>query len=387
MPDILMQPSGWSYGQPLSQADNNPDDYSVINTGIANIVIIDFPQGFQAFDVGIGMIAWSTSNYETWLLALDDGTAIIRTGSRMLSRIDVQTGEKRFFGSLPDNQTIYSVSADALVTMGNDSATICERKLADLDKCVWQSQAMTLPEVPVVFGGGHWVNTRDGVYDTIQATKAAFGSDAGEDADVTTVFYAGNDTGIMRITTNPDTGTTAQAWDIQHDQPVGDQFAIKGDLPLLNGDAPWLLEQVAGKNSTTILRAYSWQTGEKLWETSVKLAGLNQYSLFQNYLSAYKRPADTDLHPGPYQSVVIDNATGRELWQGKQDSAFAAGKQVVYMASSDGKTIDAFDGQSKNFTKLWSIAAPADSVKFMAAAGRIIAVSPTTSQFWILRLS
>jgi len=246
---------------------------------------------------------------------------------------------------------------------------------------------MALPEVPVVFGGGRFVNTTGGVYDTITAAKATFGLDAGEQADGTTVFYTGNDTGIMRITANPDANTIAQPWDIRHDQPVGDPITIKGNLPLLLGDEPWLLEQQAGKNSTTIFKAYSWQTGEKLWQTAVDMTGLSHYSLFQNYLSVVKYPADTVKHPGPYQSVVIDNATGHELWQGKQYSAIAAGKQVVYMASSDGKTLFAFDGQSKHFTKLWSIAAPVDSAQFMAVAGRIIALSSATGQFWILRPS
>ena len=391
-PDISSKPSSWVSGIKLTEPAPSPS-YQFVDTGSGAIVVIASQSHLQAVDLDLQKTLWSAADYSHWLVSLDNETGIAATDDGRLAYIGVRTGQVTLIGTLPPGESVIYANGATVITQLIDDAqgvtTICARRLADLSECQWQGDALNW-NAPIVFGNGKWANTSLGVFNVATGKLAPFGLDAAvDDKAGTAVFYAGTKDGIARFSVNKKGDKNSfQIWDVQRNKAISGPVALKGATPLLDQAAPWLLEQQAGKNSTTIIQAYSWATGERLWQTTLKLSGLIRYSVYPAYSEVWVTVADPTKKHNPLPSDVINNETGKVLWSGKGFNSFGAGQQAVYMsqptADSAGDSVIAHDGTVSGFGQLWSMKAPVPTVQYYALANHVVAFSQTQGQVWVL---
>jgi len=391
-PDIGVKPHNWLSGIKLTATEKS-SFYDFIDTGIDAIIVITSTAHMQAVDLDTQKTLWSAADYSQWVASLDNGTGIAASNDGKLANIDVRTGQVTLIGTLPPNEYPIYASGSMVITQFQDDTlggtTICAHRFSDLTDCEWQAPALNW-DAPMVFGNGRWVNTTLGVFNVATGKLASFGMDATVDETAATaVFYAGVKQGVARFSVNQSGSKNSfQIWDVQRNKAISDPVALKGDMPLLNEDAPWLLTQEPGKNATTIIKAYSWTTGEQLWQTTLSFNGMIVYSVYQTYTEVWTTVPDPDLPHKPLPSAVINNETGKVLWSGKGFNTFGAAQQAVYMsqptADSAGDSVIAYDGTDAKFGQLWSIKAPVPTVEYYALAGHVVAFSQTDGQVWVL---
>jgi len=390
VPDILQQPSGWSSAIPLD-ASADLSDSSVIETGIRNIVVVNSSSNLRAVDLTSATVLWSLSGYTYWI-TLDDGTGIVSNdGNGQIAKVDIQTGELSVLGTVPSGANVDYVDADVVITESFDQGQYCARTMANLDTCQWQAS-----DDPVwgsaVFGGGKWVNTSDGVFNIATGQPAPFGKDSIMDEEnINTVYYDGPEGGVGRFSVDQKSGDTVfQPWDTQNDVGLTAPVKISGWVDPQTYDYPWLFVHGDATGSKYSLTAYSWQTGEKVWQASPGLVeGDPGLWVFGNYAQVTIDAQDKPAHPDRPSSAIIDGLTGNILWKGNDKMISMAGQQAVYVGSDQpftcSGTLAAYDGQNDGFPLLWTMSAPEDQVQFQAAAGHVVALSCTSGQMWVLR--
>jgi len=389
VPDLLTQPASWSPGIPLPGSDDL--SYSdVIETGIGSIVVIDSLSELYAVDLAANDVVWSLAGYSYWI-TLDDGTGIVSDdASGQIAKVNVQTGQLDVVGTLPSGYDIEYLNADVVVTDSINEGTYCARPMTALDTCLWQASDDIVWGTRV-FGNGRWFSTVDGVFDLTTGQPASFGKDSVVDeTSVSAVYYDGPDGGVQRFDTDSNNNTVLQLWDTQNNQALSSPTPITGWVDPDTYDAPLIYAHGQTTDSEYRLSAYSWQTGQLVWWASPKLVeGDPGLWLFGNYIQVWMDAQDKPAHPDRPASAIINSQGGQILWQGDDMMVAMAGQRVVYVGSDQpytcGSTLDAYDGQASGLPQLWSVDAPEDEVQFQGVASRVIALSCSSGQMWVLQ--
>jgi len=389
VPDVLAQPSGWSQGISLP-GSGDLSDSNVMETGVGNIVIISVLGDTYAVDLDANSMLWSLPGYTYWV-TLPDGTGVVtEDASGQVGKVDVQTGQVNVIGALPTDSDIEYVSSTLVVTDSMNEGQYCARLLTALDTCQWQASDDIVWGTRV-FGDGHWFSTADGVFDLTTGQLAPFGKDSYvDDSGIGTVYYDGPDGGVTRLSTDAKSGATAlQPWDTANDLALAPPTAVSGWVDPDTLDAPLIYAHGQTDSGGYLLTAYSWQTGQQVWWAAPKLVeGDPGLWSFGDYVQVWIDAQDSPAHPNRPPSAIINSTNGQVLWLGSDRMVAMAGQQVVYVGSAEpydnGGTLDAYDGQSGDFSHLWSINAPEAQVQFVGVAGRIIALSCTSGQIWVL---
>jgi len=341
-------------------------------------------------DLDSNAVLWSLTGYTYWVTR-DDGTGIVSEDtSGQIGTVDIKTGQFTAIGTLPPDSDIEYVNASLVITDSMSDEKYCARQLTALNTCQWQASDEIVWGARV-FGGGRWFSTTDGVYDLTTGQLAPFGKDNFVDETGNgTVYYDGPADGVGRFSTDAKSGTEMfQLWDTANNQGLAPATAISGWVDPDTFDAPLIYAHGTTDDGTYLLTAYSWQTGQQAWWAAPKLVeGDPGLWFFGNYVQVWMDVQSKPAHPDWPASAIMDSRTGQVLWQGSDRMVATAGQQVVYVGSSgpyvNGGTLDAYDGVSAGFDHLWSITAPEPEVQFMGVAGRIIALSCTTGQIWVL---
>ena len=386
VPDVSVQPSGWSVPVALKMADDS--GYQVTDTGVGSIVVIESWHDLQAVDLDSLKVLWSLSDGSYWT-TLDDGTAVVSDGHNVFFNVDVRTGKMVKLGAIPSGEQVILTDGHEVIsaTYTGDPGGFrhyCARALGGSGDCQWQAVGGNTDIGLDVFGDGRWISTDGGIYDVTTGGLASFGAAAG--VDPSTYFFTGPAGGVVRISSVPnDDGTVStylQAWDTDNDVGLGTATLMTGSVVWSSFSAPLLLSY---DDQQQVLAAYSWTTAQQLWRLPLRHGdGEPAFQVFGGITQVW---TDQPSEPGRPQSLVIDNATGAVLWQGDQFRVIAAGQQVVYMAQCDeagnyGSSVYAFD---TGFNKLWSEAGPTDPVDLYVLAGHVLAVAPSTGQLWVLQ--
>jgi len=395
----MTEPAAWS--KAIHVGEEYMSYYNdVIDTGVGGIVILGLTDSIEAVDLDAPEVLWTMTNGDSYYLyfgTLDDGSGLVLTSGPVLM-VDLRSGETIETDALEYGERVVAIDDGLIITaiQTDTENEYCGHSQTDFSAgCLWTVGIRNLdeqPMIPMVFGDGRWMNAADGVFDIFTGEMASFGADS-----TGSVYYAGPRDGVVRVSMGKATAQM-QPWDTTNGRALSAAVEIKGDLTTWiqndqpNKDRPWLLTQEYSDSSTLVLRAYSWQTGQMLWETPMKLgkwtsscAGLEISSSTIMVLMNITL-ADPPIDCSNPQYAVVDGGTGRVLVQRKQDfNAVGAGSRVVYLAESPDWALVAHDMASSGFDTLWTMPVPGESAGYVAAAGHIFAWSYDDDELWVLQ--
>lgn len=382
--DIVSEPSGWSKGLQLPGTISQIGGVQDTSTGdIAVTSVLDGKTWkLVGVDVGLSKVLWSVAAKAYWG-TLSTGQGVISDPNGRFYFVDVNTGKTTPLVAVRGDDRVVSVGPDGMVNFSPATGHYCDIVYTDPIHCKWEAAAMTLGE-PDVFG--HWINTAVGVYDLITGKPADFGSDASEDVDAkSAVFYAGTESAVVRVVQDS-TGTIIQPWNTTTNKGASDPVTIEGKPLSADWNTPSLLTYDVGKQAASILRAYSWQTGEKLWETSVKIIdGTPQLDASEHNFQFSMTKYSKAKYPDRPKAAILDWATGTLLRTSNTVDMIDAGQRVVYTYSTskkNGVVLHAIDSQAEDAAELWSIAAPdASTGSYYLVANRLIEITDTGKLF------
>jgi len=243
-----------------------------------------------------------------------------------------------------------------------------------------------------LFGDGRWMNVAGGVFDIFTGQMAAFGSDSSD-----SVFYLGTRESIVRVV-KASAGTQIQPWDTTNDLALSGAVTIKGGIPSWidndqpNQDQSWLLTRQYSNGLTLVLRAYSWQTGQMLWESALELGQWTSQCAALHisgstiFVSMNITLADPPIDCSNPDYAVLDGGTGQVLVQNQQSfDVVGTGQTVVYMREAPDWVLTARDLASSDFETLWTVPDPGHFLGYLVAANHIIAWSQDTLELWVLQ--
>lgn len=346
-------------------------DVSVSATGAANIVTLEWWYGgghafLQGLDMSTSQVRWSTLIDNNTTFAYGD---FIYASDLERNRvaIDVYTGQVET-SPAPQGDIQYSDATYVIVADDHDYG-YCGALLKDLGTCLWRAIPLMGAEA-VVFGGNKWIDTRDGVINIADGTPAPFGADV---ADMPIcddgacdhhmpppgVYYDGPQAdSILRFTMSGSESVpgTIQSWDVTTNKARGKVVKLSGD-PCGAGMAPPSLFTCSGGyiypgsgegTNPTTLTAYSWQSGQKQWQ--VDLPDISYIRDIESVGSGLFVGNYASMVSDDESAVILDPATGQQLWSGMGYGLLMGGPTVAYLVK-DG-VLHALDVSSGSFTDL-----------------------------------
>ena len=396
VPDILTMPTGWSKVVKVKE----PFDWNnsvVIDTGIEDIVLLAQMESLQAVDLSVPRVLWTTALYR-YRATLGNGLGVISDKNYdNLSFVDLRTGQLRAITQFSHDDHIEYVGDNGVLTTDSGTNQLCVRRYENISQCEWRAKVG--PEdgnAPLVFGGGQWVNTGEGVYDLVTGEKAPFGADSGHES----VFYAGSRDTVIRVVDNG-SSSIIQPWNTLTDLALSDPVTLQGYLLGFSTywfdgeDWPWILVESFADHSAANISAYSWRTGQQLWESQLSL-GKDTMSCYilQTFdavigisMDTVKSEESLDCHAP--DEAVVSSQTGQVLMHRDYINIAGASPQVAYLSfPASGSTrhvLHAYDMGSSSFDELWKFDGPGKGwFHYVTVANHIMAWSMDKGQLWVL---
>jgi len=273
------------------------------DSGVDGIVLVQAALGVgytystsvEAIDVNSMTVLWAITDVEMWAGAQVVGTAVpvgVDSAGVLLEQvvppanpngdpvfpgyelIDPRTGALLWQASRPGT-TVISFGDGFIVTQNGADSTICARRIASPETCVWQAPGVKTPGGwgYLITGGGAWLQTPKGVLDMATGAAAPFGADTYANYDTWgEVAYTGpSKDRILRVEyLDGGARATIQMWNTVADAPMGQPAsrAYAGPWPVITDqEAPVYVEASGGP-----LTAYSWDGGRQQWQVSDPLA-------------------------------------------------------------------------------------------------------------------
>ena len=399
LPDIMTMPAGWS--QPIDVGESYIWNYNTVtDTGAGSIVILGLSDGIVAVDLDEPLVLWAIEG-ASYAGTLASGLGVVVTAGDVatVSTVDLHSGQLTKIGILNAGESVAFIVDNRIVV---DELFDSQYMVHSADNfsggvlCTVDYQPVEeIYTHPVVFGDGRYVNAASGVFDVVSCQAASFGADAGND-----VYYAGPRDAVVRVSFDG-SAYSVQPWDTSNDRALAAPVAMEGsslawgviDWRELNW--PWLLTEDSNDSLSIVLRAYSWQTGQKLWVTSLTLGkwapdcaqpvdvgGVIMVSMGDQSGEAPDDPSIDCTNP---QAAVVDAGTGRVLLQRDLDFyAVGSGARVAYIQDYSQNALTGYDLGSGGFNLLWTIKDPAATVKYLVAANRVFAWSQAGGDLWVL---
>lgn len=399
LPDFTSQPT-WApsvqVSPPPGATDATVSDSGVDGVAIINWVTQDSSNPVQAVNLNTSKLLWTmiTNGY------LDsDGTGTVFVGDLQngtMKVVDVLTGQVVTSLNMPLFDVLY-YDDTMVITQAAESGNICASLKTSPDVCVWSASSW-LAAGPVAFGGGQWINTPQGVVDIATGSSAPFGSDAGShcadsscdpDQDVTVLYAGPQPDSIVRLTViYSDLQVDHDIWTLQGwDATTGTSKGAAIDLHAVPAIDDWDASAFYAINfdqpGQNVLTAYSWQTGQQLWQATPTGATIDYVvSLGKTVYGGDVLVVYGSQGTESETSTVFDATNGQQLWTGSDFFSVGAGQHVAYLLKAG--ILYAFDTNSSSFAQLWSLPLPADDARIYALGTSIVAISSSTGQIWTL---
>ena len=352
-------------------------------TGLSSIT-------FQGVDLATQQTLWtatiqpgdaSSGQGVSWSAGVSDGFVVL-TVNDQLQVLDARTGANKLTATM--GPTVVGTSAGG-VLLTSDGTTITAHPPDNLTGVLWQAAGVPFSRAvmqPAVFGGGRWVNTNNGVVDIATGQPAPFGSDAHANADGSDyVLYDGpNENDVVRTACS--NGTCEQTlWDPVRDMSAGHvvTYQAGGDLDWLCADPSspvFLIASSTTSLSAFTMTAYSWTTGQQLWQVPTPASTLgcgtfagNAYVIrdsSDNAFVAYDLTSGAPLRSGYAQSVTVNQ-----------------GIAYLSMYLDNAYHVDAYDGNN-GFTPLWTIDPPSAVGQLQSVGRYVVATGGPNNQVWVL---
>jgi len=257
----------------------------------------------------------------------------------------------------PTWESLYWAGNGYLV-MGNESDnSVCARAMSDPGKCLWTASNMWTPSADFVglssyVIGGKWVNTADGIRDLATGEPASFGSDVGL-TPAGPIYYIGTSPDrVFRMTSLAQVmgagPGTATPWDVTNDKAIS--AAVPADVVDTASASPMYVAVVNQADSANTVTAYSWASGQQLWQRDNLFAWSTQIGLDGGvYLGTTGLGFDRSL-------LMLNAATGEQLRQvPDSDQVNAAGGGLIFIATN---AVDAYDNATGRLQ--WTAELPGD---------------------------
>jgi len=232
VPDFIGKPS---WGQPITvDIPDNSNLLELYETAIPDIVIAQYrgdTYTFAAIDLNQNKVLWlhegsgSVELAGSHLLILDYGFDATKA-----DLLDIQTGQRLDTTTLSGHDNFIFANDDIMITYNPVTTTLCGRQISSLGRCAWRLHTdLTDIEFPNAFGGGRWLNTRDGVISTTTGQPAPFGAPDRDDELLSDIvgYIDGPEDGAMRVKINHSKSEeekrtlTFEHWDIAKSDTAG----------------------------------------------------------------------------------------------------------------------------------------------------------------------
>ena len=257
----------------------------------------------------------------------------------------------------PTWESLYWAGNGYLV-MGNASDnTVCARAMSDPGKCLWKARNMWTPSADFVglssyVIAGEWVITAEGIRDLATGEPASFGSDVGL-TPAGPVYYIGTSPDrVFRMTSLAQVmgvgPGTATPWDVTSDKAIS--AAVSADVVDTDPASPVYVAIVNQADTANTVTAYSWASGQQLWQRDNLFAWSTQIGLDGGvYLGTTGLGFDRSL-------LMLNAATGDQLQQAAcgtgLDASNAAGGGLVFIATDRLNVYDNATGRLQWSTEL-----------------------------------
>jgi len=326
----------------------------------------------HAVDVSKLQVLWSTSAYHQVDGTTPDGVVVSAADGDSYV-LDARTGN--VLGHFHSEGV--RTSGGMLVTIdGSDPANhvVCGRKITDVGTCVWTKSGPDL-SLGWVFGGGAWVDLGSEIVDVTTGAPASFFP---QPPPNTTFEYDGPAKDrVVRMTYNGAQGAI-QLWNTQTGTGVGPVASLGGiaSFPPLIADSE-LPNYMVFDSDWRTLRAYSWQTGEQQWQTT--LAPEFDHPLgkiYGNTVLVY-----SPFIQSPIGVLAVDAGTGEVTGQAPQGSLRGVIASVAYL--DDGSTIAAVDATT--LAPLGSLAYPEPDALISVVGDHVVAMTQS-GQYYVLQI-
>ncbi|MCL1840323.1 MAG: hypothetical protein FWF75_01025 [Propionibacteriaceae bacterium] len=351
VPDITTTPT---WADPIKVASpDNTDMFHISATPSIDIALFAWSNSddtthyigpLVAVNLKTQTVVW-TKDLGSYLFHTNTQDLIITSGDTIMS-VDPTTGTTMSQATLPADAPVIADAPGIVVTRQDDR--MCARSVAHLDGCLWIAADSGYG---MIFGDSHWIDTGDGVLDLHTGKPAPFGADAGQGR----TFYSGpRPSEVFRMTRDTEGNDTLQRWDTAADKGIGDPMAYKGFLDSLGINAFAVRREV--NDSMDSVQAYSWQTGEPLWQTADVSAA------FTGGTDSAGLALIAPISSSTAGCLALDAGTGEHIWTDPACAYMLAGRRIAYAVAESAPhtptTVEAHDAIASGFPTLWSVDVP-----------------------------
>ena len=345
-PDLMTLPTAGPY---LSYSG------VVLDPGVGQIAIVGRQQQngdeiYRAFDLAKETMLWAISVPTAKQAFATAGYLVIQTDNS-LRVVKAQTGRTVADVEIMADEELIAAQAGVALTI-QDGAYICARSLADAHTCLWQANALLIDDAPLIFGGGAWVNTGDGVLDLLTGQPAPFGSDVAHTADHVVYYLGPTRDRVFRyeqgMIDSDLAGPHLQVWDAQNDRAIGN--AMPGGDVVADANGSTFVTTRTESTRLLELTGYSWGSGTQLWQTTLEGA-----SITGSFCSDALLASTTSSGVNPDNAAIVDLKTGAIALSVK-GRVLTAGSQVAYLGGAYGQgPLTAYSCEKPSSRPLWSI--------------------------------